>query len=143
MAQNTTSLPTGIRAFNSVSPVAATETEILFVKGGDGSQLSLVEIDGTTSAATTVKVYSVAQGFATPLQVGEALFAAGKFNRKFSKIFSAVDEVIPQNLPFRAAQSMGLIGGGGIRITVSIVGGGSCQMGATLDKRVDGPFELS
>jgi hypothetical protein len=144
MPQAVTQLPTGIRAFNSVSPADASETEILFVKGGDGSQLSLVEIDGHTTAETTFRVYSVPRGFAAPQQIAEfSVAGAGRFNKKFSKVLGAVDEVPVTNLPFKAAQDLGVLGGGGIRITVAITGGGTCEMGATLDKRLDGPFELA
>lgn len=141
MAQTSTTMPTGIRAFNTLVVVGAGETEILFVKGGDGQQLSLESIDGTSSATAVLRIYSVARGGATPAQIGQTNLPVGGFNTSFVGMVTAPDEVIPQTLPFKAAVSMGVLGNGGLRITVQYVGGGTLSIGANCDRRLDGPFE--
>lgn len=143
MAQVNTTLPTGIRAFNAAVAVAGPEQEVLFVKGGDGGQLKLVEVDGHTTASSTIKVYSVQKGFATPAPIATFLVTApGNFNQKLKLALGQVDEVIPLNTPFRAATNLGMIGQGGIRITATLVGGGTISIGATTDRRVDGPYDF-
>lgn len=144
MAQVNTTLPTGIRAANIAVAVAGPEQEILLVKGGDGGQLKLVEVDGHTSADAIIRVYSVQKGFATPLQLATfaATAAVGNFNQKMKLVVGQVDEVAPLSVPFLAAKNLGMIGQGGIRITAEIAGGGTISMAATTDRRVDGPYDF-
>lgn len=142
MAQVNTTLPTGIRAFNGSVAVAGPEQEVLFVKGGDGSQLKLVELDGNTSADATISVYSVQRGGAAPAQIAAFFAAAGNFNQKLKLALGMPDEVAPQNTPYRAMVNLGMIGQGGIRITAAIVGGGTISIAATADRRVDGPYDF-
>lgn len=141
MAQTSTTMPTGIRAFNTVVAVGAVETEVLFVKGGDGQQLSLESIDGTSNITGILRIYSVARGGATPAQIGQYNLPLGGFNTSFVGMVTAPDEVIPQTLPFKAAVSMGVLGNGGLRITVQYTVGGTLSIGANCDRRLDGPFE--
>jgi hypothetical protein len=141
MAQTSTVMPTGIRAFNTVVVAGAAETEVLFVKGGDGQQLSLESIDGSSTATAVLRIYSVSQGFATPAQIGQTNLPVGSFNTTFVGMVTAPDEVIPQRLPFKAAVANGVLGNGGLRITVQYVGGGTLSIGANVDRRLDGPFE--
>jgi hypothetical protein len=142
MAQVQTALPTGVRAFNSVTVGDTTETEVIFAKPGDGGQFSLEEIDGQNSAIATIRVYAVPVGNAAPQQIGQVSLAAGKFNHKFISMLGAPDSVPVINLPYKAAQSMGIIGGGGIRITVQFAVSGTISMGAIFDRRHDGPFDM-
>ena len=53
MPQNTTTLPTGIRAFNAVT-ADVTEATALFVQSTDGGLLALKELDGVSAGAVTV-----------------------------------------------------------------------------------------
>lgn len=143
MAQVTTVLPSGTRAFIDATIPDTTETEVLFIKSNDGGQLSLEEIDGISLEDGVIRVYAVAKGGATPLQLAErGVTFNTPFNFKFKGVYAFPDELVPNPLPFRAAQNMGLIGGGGIRITIQLVDNASVQIGATCDRRVDGPFTL-
>lgn len=139
MAQNTTILPTGTRAFNSLAATGG-EDVIIFVPNGDGGQLSLEAIDGTVSAATVAKVYAVnVDGSAT--QIGQLSLPTGNFNMSFKGgMYATVQTFLNQKISLRGAQNLGLLNASGIRITVTAAGATAVALGASLDRRVDGGF---
>lgn len=118
-------------------------TEVIFAKPGNGGQFSLEEIDGQISATATVRVYAVPTGGAAAQQIGAVSLAAGRFNHKFVSMLGAADSVPVTNLPYKVAVDRGVLGGGGIRITVQFAVSGNVQMGAIFDRRHDGPFDMA
>ena len=140
MAQNTTILPTGTRAFNSITKVGGAEEAIIFVANGEGGQLSLEAIDGTVSAVTVAKMYAVnVDGSAT--QIGETSLAIGTFSQAYKGgMYATVQEFLNQKISLRGAANLGLLNSSGIRITVTAAPGTLIALGASLDRRVDGPF---
>ena len=139
MAQNTTVLPTGTRAFNALAATGGEDVAI-FVASGDGGQLALEAVDGTTGAATVVKVYAVnVDGSAS--QIGAMSFPAGNFSQSIKGgMYGVVQEFLNQKISLRGAQNLGLLNTSGIRITVTAAPATAIAIGATLDRRVDGPF---
>lgn len=139
MAQNTTILPTGTRAFNAIAATGA-EDVIIFVANGEGGQLSLEAIDGTVSASTVAKMYAVnVDGSAT--QIGQTTLAAGNFSQTFKGgLYATVQEFLNQKISLKGAANLGLLNSSGIRITVTAVAATAIALGASLDRRVDGSF---
>lgn len=139
MAQNTTILPTGTRAFNAIAATGA-EDVIIFVPNGEGGQLSLEAIDGTVGASTVAKVYAVnVDGSAT--QIGQTTLATGNFSQTFKGgLYATVQEFLNQKISLRGAANLGLLNSSGIRITVTAAGATAIALGASLDRRVDGSF---
>jgi hypothetical protein len=139
MAQNTTILPTGTRAFNAIAATGA-EDVIIFVPNGEGGQLSLEAIDGTVSASTVAKMYAVnVDGSAT--QIGQTTLAAGNFSQTFKGgLYATVQEFLNQKISLKGAANLGLLNSSGIRITVTAVAATTIALGASLDRRVDGSF---
>ena len=139
MAQNTTILPTGTRAFNAIAATGA-EDVIIFVPNGEGGQLSLEAIDGTVGASTVAKVYAVnVDGSAT--QIGQTTLATGNFSQTFKGgLYAMVQEFLNQKISLRGAANLGLLNSSGIRITVTAAGATAIALGASLDRRVDGSF---
>lgn len=139
MAQNTTILPTGTRAFNSIAATGA-EDVIIFVPNGEGGQLSLEAIDGTVTASTVAKMYAVnVDGSAT--QIGQTTLAVGNFSQTFKGgLYATVQEFLNQKISLRGAANLGLLNSSGIRITVTAAALTAIALGASLDRRVDGSF---
>lgn len=141
MPQVTTTLPTGVRVFNSVTLPAGQETDLVSILAGDGGQLTLEQLDGTASGATKLRVYSVVRGVRS--QVAE-VDVSGQFLHKFEGgVITQPDDFVPNPLPFAQAVSFGLVGSGGIVVTGQNTAGGTIQIGATADRRIDGPFEVA
>lgn len=139
MPQNTTILPTGTRAFNAVTADAVEATAIL-VLNGDGGQLALEEIDGVAAGAVTVRAYAVNTDGTTG-QVYQFLTPTGNFNQTIKGgAYDNVDEFTYQKISLKGAIALGLFGAGGLKITVQAVGPTAISLGATLDRRVDGPI---
>jgi hypothetical protein len=138
MPQNTTSLPTGTRAFNAVT-ANTTEAEAIFVSNTDGGLLALKEIDGVSAGAVTIRVYAVNVD-KSPTQLAQFV-VNGVFNEKIKGgAFGTADEFVNQKISVKGAENLGLKGASGIRITTQSSGPVAISLGATFDRRVDGPI---
>lgn len=143
MAQNTTALATGIRAFNALTTSGTGEDTAITVLNGDGGQLALEEVDGTVGAGGTVtfRVYAIGIDGSSE-QVGQfEVPASSNFSFSFKGgAYGRVDEFLNQKISVKGAQNLGLVGVGGIRITAQAGAAVSVAIGATFDRRVDGPI---
>lgn len=139
MAQNTTVLPTGVRAFNALA-ASASEVTSIFVANSDGGQLALKQIDGNAAGAVTIRVYAV-NSDGTTAQLAQFVTPTGNFVQTFrGGAFATVDEFLTQRISQQGAQNLGLFGAGGIRITIQAGGAVAISLGAALDRRIDGPI---
>lgn len=139
MAQSTTVLPTGTRAFQEVT-ANVTETTAIFVANADGGQLALKQVDGISAGAVTLRVYSVnSDNTTTPLAT--FITPTGNFTQTFrGGAFATPDEFLNQKISQKGAQNLGLYNAGGIRITTQAAGPLAISLGAALDRRIDGPI---
>jgi len=139
MAQTTTLVGSGARAFSATTLGGSTETQVLFVANTDGGALALKQLDGFTSAAITIKVYSVNSDGSTS-QLGQ-FSANGNFSQAFrGGAFANAQENTNLKVSAQGLTNLGLLNAGGIKVTATGSSSNTISIGASLDRRVDGPI---
>lgn len=143
MAQATAVLPTGVRAFNAVTTSGAvTDFTLLEVSAEPGGLLSLKSMDGTNSGeVVTVRVMSIREDN-EPFEV--ARFTLQDPETAFSKVFKGgvyghPDDLRARQISPKGTENLGLLGSR-FRVLISSSGATRVALGATFDRRVDGPL---
>lgn len=142
MAQTTAGLPTGIRAFNKATTlVGGGEVTAILVRAGDGGQLSLESVDGVNGGnTTTIRAYAIlADGRTSQLYEAEVASGANFDEVVKGGVYGTVDEP-PTKTSLAGAVALGQSGIAGFKITVAAATIITVSIGATFDRRVDGPI---